>query len=42
MGLMMLAASKGTYIEINTYGNEAEKLSKALTDLVNTCFGEGC
>ncbi|MDA8760259.1 HPr family phosphocarrier protein [Amylibacter sp.] len=42
MGLMMLAASKGTYIEINTYGNEAEKLAKALTDLVNTCFGEGC
>ena len=39
MGLMMLAASKGTYIEINTYGNEAEKLAKALTDLVNTCFG---
>ena len=42
MGLMMLAASKGTYIEINTYGNEAEKLSIALIDLVNTCFGEGC
>ena len=42
MGLMMIAASKGTYIEINTYGNEAEKLAKALTDLVNTCFGEGC
>lgn len=42
MGLMMLAASKGTYIEIDTYGNEAEKLSIALIDLVNTCFGEGC
>lgn len=41
MGLMMLAASKGTYIEIITSGIEAENLSNALIDLVNSYFGEG-
>jgi len=41
MGLMMLAASKGSYIEINTSGPEAKNLSVALTNLINSFFGEG-
>jgi len=42
MGLMMLAASKGTYIEISTSGKEAENLSYALIALIDGYFGEGC
>ncbi len=41
MGLMMLAAPKGTCIKIETSGPEAEKLAIALEDLVNNLFGEG-
>ena len=41
MGLMMLAASKGSYIEIKTSGPEAKNLSVALTNLINSFFGEG-
>lgn len=41
MGLMMLAASKGSYIEIKTSGPEAKNLSYALTNLINSFFGEG-
>ena len=41
MGLMMLAASKGTYIEISTSGREAENLSYALIALIDGYFGEG-
>ena len=41
MGLMMLAASKGTYIEISTSGKEAENLSYALIALIDGYFGEG-
>jgi len=41
MGLLMLAASKGTTIEVRTSGPEADKLSSALKDLVENCFGEG-
>lgn len=41
MGLMMLAASKGSEIDIETTGNEAEKLAQALEDLVSDFFGEG-
>lgn len=40
MGLMMLAAAKGTTIKISATGNEAEKAIKNLTDLVNNKFGE--
>jgi phosphocarrier protein len=40
MGLLMLAASKGSTIEIRTSGNEAEKLAQALEDLVADRFGE--
>ncbi len=40
MGLLMLAASKGTSIDIRTSGNEAEKLAQALEQLVADRFGE--
>lgn len=41
MGLMMLAASQGTEIEVETSGLEAEKLAIALRELVGDYFGEG-
>lgn len=40
MGLMMLAAAKGTTIKISASGNEAEQAIKNLTDLINNKFGE--
>jgi phosphocarrier protein len=41
MGLMMLAASIDTEIEVETAGPDAEKLSEALKSLVEDYFGEG-
>lgn len=41
MGLLMLAAARGTTIEIETEGPEAEKLADALQALVADRFGEG-
>jgi phosphocarrier protein len=41
MGLMMLAASKGCSISVETSGPEAEKLATALEDLVDNLFNEG-
>ena len=40
MGLLMLAASKGTTIEVATNGPEAEPLANALEALVADRFGE--
>lgn len=40
MGLMMLAAAKGTVVKVNAKGNEAEKAIEALTSLINNKFGE--
>ena len=40
MGLLMLAASRGTTIEIETSGPQAEALGMALTALVADRFGE--
>ncbi len=40
MGLLMLAASKGTSIEVQIKGAEAEKLGDALEALVADKFGE--
>jgi phosphocarrier protein len=40
MGLLMLAASKGTSIEVKTEGTEAERLADALQALVADRFGE--
>lgn len=41
MGLLMLAATIGTFIEVETSGPHAEALAAAITDLVNDKFGEG-
>ena len=40
MGLLMLAASKGTTIEVETSGPDADKLADALAALVSNRFGE--
>ncbi|MAI59138.1 MAG: HPr family phosphocarrier protein [Rhodobacteraceae bacterium] len=40
MGLLMLAASKGTSIEIETDGKQAIELADALQDLLDNRFGE--
>ncbi len=40
MGLLMLAASRGTTIEVETDGPEAERLADALQTLVADLFGE--
>ena len=40
MGLLMLAASRGTTIEVRTSGPEAIKLADALEALVADRFGE--
>ncbi len=42
MGLLMLAASKGTTIDVETVGPDAEALANALEALVADRFGEGC
>lgn len=41
MGLLMLAASRGTFIEVETAGPDAEDLGRAIAELVADCFGEG-
>jgi phosphocarrier protein HPr len=41
MGLLMLAASKGTFIEVETKGAQADELAQAIAALVADKFGEG-
>jgi len=41
MGVMMLAASKGTTISIETNGEDEVEAMQALLDLISDCFGEG-
>ena len=41
MGVMMLAASKGTTICIETNGENEVEAMQALLDLIGDCFGEG-
>ena len=41
MGLLMLAASIGTFIEVETTGPNADELMAALLALVADKFGEG-
>lgn len=40
MGLLMLAASRGTSIDVSTSGTQAEALAEALAALVSNRFGE--
>ncbi|MEZ5911310.1 MAG: HPr family phosphocarrier protein [Paracoccaceae bacterium] len=40
MGLLMLAASRGTAIDVTTSGAEADALADALQGLVENRFGE--
>ena len=40
MGLMMLAASKGSTIKVSASGNQAKEALKALETLINNKFGE--
>ena len=40
MGLMMLAAGKGTTIKVSASGTDAERAISALTTLINNKFGE--
>ena len=42
MGLLMLAAARGTTIEVETSGPDADALAKALTALIADKFGEDC
>ena len=40
MGVMMLAASKGTTVKIETVGADAEEALKAICELIADKFGE--
>jgi phosphocarrier protein len=40
MGLLMLAASKGTFVEIESDGPQAQEAVDALVALINDRFGE--
>jgi phosphocarrier protein len=40
MGLLMLAASEGSFIDVETTGPDAAALAEALTALVANKFGE--
>lgn len=41
MGLLMLAASIGSTIKVETSGPQADELAAAIENLVNDKFGEG-
>jgi len=41
MGVMMLAAAKGTQITVNAEGNDAEAALSAIEGLIQDYFGEG-
>jgi phosphocarrier protein HPr len=41
MGLLMLAAAKGSFMDVETSGPDADALASALTALVADKFGEG-
>lgn len=41
MGVMMLAASKGSSISIEASGEDENEALQALLDLIVNCFGEG-
>ncbi|WP_386684318.1 HPr family phosphocarrier protein [Loktanella sp. R86503] len=41
MGLLMLAATVGSWIDVDTRGPDAQALSDAITALIDDKFGEG-
>jgi len=41
MGVMMLAAGKGSRITIEIAGPDEEEAMQAICQLINDCFGEG-
>lgn len=41
MGVMMLAAGKGSIVVLETEGDDEQAASDALTTLINDRFGEG-
>jgi phosphocarrier protein len=41
MGVMMLAAAKGTTISIETNGAQEQEAMAAIVELINDYFGEG-
>lgn len=41
MGVMMLAAAKGTEIRVNAVGDDAKAALDAIGQLINNYFGEG-
>lgn len=41
MGVMMLAAAKGSTISIETSGEQEQEAMRAIVDLINDYFGEG-
>ncbi|OGS99193.1 MAG: phosphocarrier protein HPr [Gallionellales bacterium RBG_16_56_9] len=41
MGVMMLAAAKGTTVTIETNGEDEAEAMRALVNLINDYFGEG-
>ena len=41
MGVMMLAAGKGTTVTIEIAGPDEDQAMEALCALINDCFGEG-
>ncbi|HET6803029.1 MAG TPA: HPr family phosphocarrier protein [Casimicrobiaceae bacterium] len=41
MGVMMLAAGKGSMITIEIAGPDEEEAMQAICQLINDCFGEG-
>lgn len=40
MGVMMLAANKGSELSLHIEGPDEVEMEKALVDLINNCFGE--
>jgi phosphocarrier protein len=41
MGVMMLAAAKGTHLHLETHGPDEDAAMTALVDLIKDKFGEG-
>ena len=41
MGIMMLAACKGSELQLRAEGPDAEAALNAIEVLINSCFGEG-